>query len=484
VQALLGTTQSLAATTFPPDSRQSNFTLNDAQRVDPVLAKQLDDAASALAAEAHGNGTLDRLAPCADPTNGGDACARTFIQSFGAAAYRRPLVADESDALFTTYQAGASGAAYGDGIELVIRATLQSAGFLYLTELGDLGAQGAQIALSQYELASSLSYLVAAGPPDDTLLSAATAGSLATPAGREIQVRRLLQTQGARDRLVRVVREWLGIDLVGDTAKDTTVYPSFANVRDSIDAESVAFINEVMQSSGGSVTDLFGAGWSVIDSNLASNFYDVAFAGAGARTQLGGRRGILNQGAFLSVFAHASESAPVLRGVAVLRRVACFTIQSPTELNINVTPPVPDPTKTTRQRYAAHSVSTCAVCHDAIDSVGFAFEGFDGMGAARTMENGNPIDSTTTINLMSQFDGSYADSNGLAAKLAASTDVQACVARQMFRASAGRSDDTVKDAENAFVTLWQGSPATNQDKMVEMLVAYVRSPSFTQRRTQ
>src|SRR5262245_40832656 len=48
VRALLGTTQSLAATTFPPDSRQSNFTLNDAQRVDPVLAKQLDDAASAL----------------------------------------------------------------------------------------------------------------------------------------------------------------------------------------------------------------------------------------------------------------------------------------------------------------------------------------------------------------------------------------------------------------------------------------------------
>jgi hypothetical protein len=485
VQALLGTQQALAATMFPPDSRQANFTLNDAQRVDPVLAKQLDDAATALAGEARGNGTLDRLAPCADPAGGGDPCARTFIQSFGGKAYRRPLTSDEVDALFTAYQAGANGATYDDGVELVVRATLQSAGFLYLTELGDsdFGGQPPEVALNKYELASSLSYLVAAGPPDDTLVTAALNGELATPAGREVQARRLLQQPGARDRLVRVVREWLGIDGVSATAKDTTVYPAFADLRDGIDTESVAFINEVMKSSGGSVGDLLGADWSVVDSNLASSFYGVPFAGAGARTNLGGRRGILNQGAFLSVFAHASESAPVLRGVAVLRRVGCFTIQSPTELNINVTPPVPDPTKTTRARYAAHSVSTCATCHDSIDSVGFAFEGFDGMGEARTTENGNPVDSTTMIALGSDFDGSYADSNALAAKLATSATVRSCVARQLFRASAGRSDSTVKAAEDDFVTMWQASPAEGQDKIIETLIAYVRSPSFGKRRT-
>src|SRR5215831_11501136 len=89
VQALLGTKQALAVTTFPPDARQDSFTLNDAQRVDPVLAKQLADAAKQLAAEATQNGTLATQAPCADPIKGGDACARAFIQSFGAAAYRR-----------------------------------------------------------------------------------------------------------------------------------------------------------------------------------------------------------------------------------------------------------------------------------------------------------------------------------------------------------------------------------------------------------
>jgi hypothetical protein len=483
VQALLGTKQALAATTFPPDSRQANFTLNDAQRVDPVLAKALDDAAQALVTEARSNGKLDALAPCADPTGGGEACARAFITGFGAQVYRRPLAGMEVDALDSVYKTGANGGTYADGIDLVVRAALQSASFLYLTELGDPNKQGATVTLTPLELASGLSYLVAAGPPDQQLLDAANSGGLASGDGREQQVRRLLQTQGARDRLVRVVREWLGIDDVADTAKDTTVYPAFAGVRDGIDAESVDFVTEVLRSSSGSVSDLFGADWSIVGPSLGS-YYGVTPAASGARTTLAGRRGILNQGAFLSVFAHASESAPVLRGVAVLLRVGCITIQSPTELNINVTPPIPDPAKTTRQRYQIHATDMlCAQCHNPIDSVGFAFEGYDGMGAARTMENGQKIDSTTTISLGSDFDGSYPDSNALAMALAQSPGVRSCVARQVFRASVGRSDDTVHGAEDGFVTIWQGSAAADQDKIVEMLVSYVRSPLFAQRRT-
>src|SRR6185503_17747702 len=74
VQSLLGTAQK-PSVAFPPDSRQGSFTLNDAQRVDPVLAKQLDVAALALVAEARGNGKLGALASCA----AGEACATTFI---------------------------------------------------------------------------------------------------------------------------------------------------------------------------------------------------------------------------------------------------------------------------------------------------------------------------------------------------------------------------------------------------------------------
>src|SRR4029079_18562962 len=76
VQALLGTTMT-PSTNFPPDSRQAvNFTLNDGQRVDPVLAAALDDAAIALVTEARGNNKLANLAPCSNASMGGQACAQ------------------------------------------------------------------------------------------------------------------------------------------------------------------------------------------------------------------------------------------------------------------------------------------------------------------------------------------------------------------------------------------------------------------------
>ena len=67
VRALLGTSITMAGT-FPPDSRQGIFsrggyTLNDAQRVDPVLAKQLSDASVALVA------TSRSFAHCTPSTN-------------------------------------------------------------------------------------------------------------------------------------------------------------------------------------------------------------------------------------------------------------------------------------------------------------------------------------------------------------------------------------------------------------------------------
>ncbi len=484
VQVLLGTTQA-PSTTFPPDARQGSFTLNDAQRVDPVLAKQLDVAAQALVTEARGNGKLAALAACGAGALG-EACATDFINSFGARAYRRPLAADETAALVAVYHVGADGATHDEGIDLVTRAMLQSAAFMYVTELGDPPPAGApapaKIALNASETAAALSYTMAAGPPDQPLLDAAGAGALATADGREQQARRLLALPGGHARVVRLVREWFGVDRIADTAKDSTVYPGFAAVKPSMDAESVAFIDEVVSRGAGTVGELLGADWTIADGPLAS-VYGVASAGAG-RTSLAavGRRGLLNQGAFLSVYAHASETAPVLRGVAIMRRVACLPLKSPTELNIMVTPPLPDPTKTTRERLDVHATDTlCRSCHKSIDGFGFAFEGYDGMGAARAMDSGHPVDSTTTVATGNDFDGSYADSNALAAALATSADVRACAARQIFRGSAGRSDDSAAGAETTFIDVWKTLPGDAQGNLVETLIAYVRSPGFVER---
>jgi hypothetical protein len=129
VRALLGT-ELAPGHHFAPDIRQAGFTENEAQQVDAVLGKQLFAAAEKLAAEARGR--IAQLAPCATPTDA-EACARNFIASFGARAYRRPLEPEEATGLLEVFRAGALDAKYEDGIELVMRAVLQSAGMLYMT---------------------------------------------------------------------------------------------------------------------------------------------------------------------------------------------------------------------------------------------------------------------------------------------------------------------------------------------------------------
>jgi hypothetical protein len=497
VQALLGTTTAVSDKfSFPPDARQgpSNapagpaFTVNDAQRVDPVLADKLDTAAQALVTEARSNGKLAALSPCANPTAGGEACARTFLQGFGAKAYRRALTNDELAGLVSgatsVYHIGADGYTYADGIDLLTRVLLQSAGFIYLTELGEPGA-GATFELTAGETANALSFLLTSAPADDTLLGNAASGMLATPDGREAEARRLLGTPKGKARFVRVVKEWLGITDVAHREKAQNVYPDFAGVAKSMEGESDSFISEVLYNSTGTLTELLTADWTIADGPLAS-VYGVPSAGAGKRTSLTSakRRGILGQGAFLSVFANNNSSHPVFRGVAILRRVACVNVPDPSVQGIVVSFPAADTTRTTRARFEAHAMDArCAACHKTIDAVGFAFDNFDGMGKERTSENNLPVDTSVTVTAGTDFDGAYPDAKALVTAMAGSTAVKSCLARQIFHSTAARSDASIAGAENAFVDIWKKLPAGQQDRLADVLIAYVRSPLFVQRRT-
>lgn len=483
VQALLGTSASPAAgADFPPDLRQEGFTVNDGQRVDDVIVERLASAAESLAAEARANGTLANLAPCRAGEKPA-TCAESFITSFGAKVYRRPLIAEEVEALLELYRVGADEATYDDGIEHVARGLLQSAGFLYLTELGDgQFARDGRVVLTSYELAASLSYLLTSGPPDAELLSKARAGRLTDASERELQARRLFGTDPrAKDATVRMVREWLGIDRVDQLAKDSLVYPEFDAFKSRIEAESKDFVRAVAFESTGTVSELLGATWTVDSGPLG--MYDTAGTGAIEGTSaLNHRVGILNQAAFLSTYANAHESHPIFRGVAITRRVTCYKLDSPASFNLQVVPPEPDPTKTTRERFSVHPQdSLCQGCHHVIDPYGFAFEGFDGMGQSRETEHGKPLDSAVYVELGGELDGPYADSNELAIALSRSETVRECFARFMFRAAAATGDSAATPGEGEFIDAWNATPAAAQGGIVETLVAYVKRPAFALR---
>src|SRR5205823_11253384 len=118
------------------------------------------------------------------------------------------------------------------------------------------------------------------------------------------------------------------------------------------------------------------------------------------------------------------------------RRLLCQSLPDPPP-NIDTTPPPLDPTKTTRDRFAAHTANAqCKQCHQYIDSIGFGFEGYDGAGAYRTMENGAAIDvSGSALGLETGAPDAtpFRGPSELGALLSQSPTAAACAATQYFR---------------------------------------------------
>jgi hypothetical protein len=478
VSALLGSAAQGIAQEFVPDSRQSGFTVNAAQRVDPVFAKQVAEASLELSTALEQQ--LETHAPCADPVASGEACATSFIRSFGEKSYRRPIDEDEISALLAVYRVGIEQGGYAGGIQLVAQAMLQSASFLYHTELGEGG--GSVFKLTPYELASSVSYLLQEVPPSAELVQAALRGELDTPE-RRYAVASSLLTGAARERVVRVVREWLGIDRIAHTAKDSNVYPEFERLRPDMERETGEFLQVLIAERSATVSELLSADWTVASGALA-RAYGTTGGQDIAEVQVPMRRGILQQAAFLSVFSHAHETAPVLRGVALMKRVACEPVATPVNLDGAVVPPAPDPSKTTRERFAVHSADPkCAACHTQIDAFGFAFEHLDGMGRLRTQDNGKNVDSSSVIT-GTDFDGQYPDGNALVLAMAESTQVRECFARHVFRAFAGSSEPADAASEDGFVRHWQSVSSAGSGHIPETLLSFISDAAFAFRRAQ
>jgi hypothetical protein len=142
------------------------------------------------------------------PAEAAPVCLERFVRSFGARAFRRPLDPVEAEALLRVAkgqidQAGA--------VMAVVQAVLQAPSFLYRVELGAAGARpGAEVALSPYERAAALSFVLLDSVPDAELWQAAVSGALADGSALEKQVDRLLALPRVREHLTDVLFEWLG----------------------------------------------------------------------------------------------------------------------------------------------------------------------------------------------------------------------------------------------------------------------------------
>lgn len=478
VKDLLGI-ESTWGQTFAPDVTVGVFD-SDASTlvVTPLLADQMRQAAEDLATRALTESNLPCSAATAD-----SACIDSLLDGLAARAYRRPLSTDER----SSYQDMFSAIASEDGAELglttVIAAILQSPTFLYRSEIGEPAGDAFQ--LDAFETASALSYLLTGSMPDDELFEAARTGEILKEDVREAQVERLLQSSSIDPVLERFIDQWLGVERILHVPKEAAVGADLTpEIRQSLRQESHAFVAHVVHQSSGTLGELLSARYSVIDPSLLPYYSTIETTGepvdSGIKVAFpqGERAGILSHASVLSVFARADGSSPVHRGKLVRERLFCHKMAPPPP-SVMVQPPAVDPTRTTRERFEAHSTQEpCRSCHVLLDPIGFGFEHFDGIGRFRATENNLTIDATGEISSTPTSDATFDGQVELADLLANSEDVRACFVKQwiQFGEGLGPTADLSCHVNEMQSLLPEGDPV-----ILDVLRAITRSERFLRR---
>ncbi len=479
IQRLTGDQRGLALQ-LPPDEEALGYTNGYNLSVSQLFLDQWQIMAGQIAAQvvAVGSKQQKQSASCRSGKNP-ETCAESFVLAFGKAALRRPLLDTEKTELLGLFAVGQKLGSFEQGMQLVVEALLLSPSFLYRTEIGaeGLGA-GANYELTAFELAQNLAYTLTAFPPDETLMAAAENGALEGHDEFVAQARRLMASEEGQKFWHHFIFDWLKIAGVGSIQRS---HPQWSDALPlAFRSETERFIDHIMQEEQGSLTKLLDADYSFVDSSLAK-LYGIAEPSAGApglaSLEGTGRRGILSQGAFLSVHAQIGGSSPVRRGVVILERLFCRTLPPPPPGVAMV--PAEIPNGTTRDRFAAHSNNpSCQGCHSLIDPLGFAFENFDGLGVFRSQENGKNVDASGELLGRGDISGAFENSAELIAKLAVSEDIRSCVSKQLFRYALGRSE-TNADAATLDSSL-QNAEAQGMD-LREILFSLVNSDQFKQR---
>ncbi|MEM6290969.1 MAG: DUF1592 domain-containing protein [Myxococcota bacterium] len=378
-----------------------------------------------------------------------DACARSFVESFGTRALRRPLSDDEVEHYLAQFDSEAAGGDFYEGMRMSIESMLASPAFLYRSEMGESVGAGLY-RLTAWETASLLSYTFTGSMPDPELQAAAADGSLYEPEVRLEHARRLLDSPRGRARFTNFASQWLGTTSLLSANKDADAFPNFSDdIRIAMIEEEQRFIEHVVFDSEQTVEELFTADYTFVNDALA-NYYGLPAPGSSELVRVEvpegfERGGLLTLGSFVTAHAHANETSPVGRGVTVRERIMCQPLAPPPP-DVDATPPDVDPNATTRERYAQHSADpACAGCHVLIDPIGFGFEGFDGAGAFRTQENGMSVDQSGSVEALVEPDGSLSSvpfdgARELSRVLAANGKVQACVMEHYLHYVSGRDD--------------------------------------------
>ncbi len=358
---------------------------------------------------------------------------------FASRAWRRPLTEPEKLSLRAFYDKTLSADQdHRKAIRALIARILVAPQFLYRVEQGlnsGVGRRESEVSpanfrlpatdyrlpnsdtqpLTNWEMASRLSFFLWSSIPDNELRRAAAAGELTDTAGIQKQVKRMLADAKARRLATEFFGQWLGFYHFDQfKGVDTSRFPEFTDdVKEAMYDEAVSFFEHVVRKDR-PINDLLFADYTFLNKDLAK-FYGVQkdikstdqvelIQGANAFN----RGGLLRLGAVLTVTSAPLRTSPVKRGDWILRRI----LGTPTPPPPADAGSLPADDKmfgglSLKAKLEQHKRNaTCANCHTRIDPLGFSLEHFDSTGRWREKYlDGNLIEDSAALSDKTEIAG-------------------------------------------------------------------------------
>lgn len=305
---------------------------------------------------------------------------RTTFQRVAARFFRRDVTETELNGIMASF---AEGIDAGEKLGLAFRSELltmmTSPDFLCVIERPGR--------LTDFALASRLSYFLWNSTPDDELLDVARKHQLQNSTVLARQTERMLKNPKSERFTKDFVDQWLNLRAIGDTTPDSKLYPEFDELlKISSVMETQSTFRRIMEKNL-SVREFVAPKWALVNERLARHYgmpevkgFDLKEVAIPTDSPFGG---IWTQSAVMKVTANGTGTSPVKRGVWVSERLLGIHIPPPPP---SIEPINPDTrgAKTLREQLELHRKGSCAACHAKFDPYGFALESFDVTGAFRT----------------------------------------------------------------------------------------------------
>nr|AQQ75195.1 hypothetical protein [uncultured bacterium] len=393
-------------------------------------------------------------------------CVKSFIQDYAGRLFRRPVTAEELTRYQTAYSQWAVDMGPQQATWALIQAWTMSPNHVFRTELGDRAL--GKVDLTQYELASQISFLFADTAPDAALLADAQQGKLSDPAVVRAHAERLLSSPAGREVLKTFFYELLHLRELEGAALD----PEQQALVPSMQAETASFVENVVFEQGGGLDVLLSSTRSTVDQPLAA-FYGVT-AGSQVDTK---RPGLLHQAAFLNTRRDATR-----RGLFVTGELLCSPpAPPPPEAVAQASMLMFDEEATGReiQEVIQGAGVVCAGCHQAFAPLGLAFEHYDDLGSYREQHNGQTLDVTGTFLPLGDLSGTFSDSADMLQKILASKQGQMCFSKRFVSYLQGRNAHGVLDG--CLITKAHAQMTANQFSLLKFMLELTQDASFYKR---